>query len=66
MPPVWIEGAVALGVHRFESLWTVSVRAARPAIVAAAVLARARALGEAIMLSMVSGWSALRRIHLTA
>ena len=31
------------------------VRAARPAIVAAAVLATARALGEAIMLSMVSG-----------
>jgi ABC-type phosphate transport system permease subunit len=33
----------------------VSVRAARPAIIAAAVLATARALGEAIMLSMVSG-----------
>jgi phosphate transport system permease protein len=31
------------------------VRTARPAIVAAAVLATARALGEAIMLSMVSG-----------
>ncbi len=31
------------------------MRAARPAIVAAAVLATARALGEAIMLSMVSG-----------
>ena len=36
-------------------MWTVAVRAARPAIVAAAVLATARALGEAIMLSMVSG-----------
>ena len=36
-------------------MWTVSVRAARPAIVAAAVLASARALGEAIMLSMVAG-----------
>ncbi len=31
------------------------MRSARPAIVAAAVLATARALGEAIMLSMVSG-----------
>ena len=31
------------------------MRAARPAIVAGAVLATARALGEAIMLSMVSG-----------
>ena len=36
-------------------MWTISVRAARPAIIAAAVLATARALGEAIMLSMVSG-----------
>src|SRR5262249_24832554 len=39
----------------WRALWTVSVRAARPAIVAAAVLATARALGEAIMLSMVTG-----------
>jgi phosphate transport system permease protein len=36
-------------------VWGISVRAARPAIVAAAVLAAARALGEAVMLSMVSG-----------
>ena len=36
-------------------MWTISVRTARPAIVAAAVLATARALGEAIMLSMVAG-----------
>jgi ABC-type phosphate transport system permease subunit len=36
-------------------MWTIVVRAARPAIIAAAVLATARALGEAIMLSMVSG-----------
>jgi ABC-type phosphate transport system permease subunit len=36
-------------------MWTVSVRAARPAIVAAAVLATAPALGEAFMLAMVSG-----------
>ena len=31
------------------------MRAVRPAVIAAAVLATARALGEAIMLSMVSG-----------
>ena len=36
-------------------MWTVTVRAARPAIIAGAVLAIARAIGEAIMLSMVSG-----------
>ena len=55
VPRAWTEGAAALGVNRWRAMWTVSVRAARPAIVAAAVLATARALGEAIMLSMVSG-----------
>jgi phosphate transport system permease protein len=42
-------------VTRWRAVMSVSVRAIRPAIVAAAVLASARALGEAIMLSMVSG-----------
>ena len=55
VPRAWREGAVALGVNRWRAMWSVSVRAARPAIVAGAVLACARALGEAIMLSMVSG-----------
>ncbi|MDX6607876.1 MAG: phosphate transport system permease protein [Solirubrobacterales bacterium] len=55
VPVGWREGAVSLGINRWRALWTVSVRAARPAIVAAAVLATARALGEAIMLSMVTG-----------
>jgi phosphate transport system permease protein len=55
VPRSWTEGAAALGVNRWRVTWTVSVRTARPAIVAAAVLATARALGEAIMLSMVAG-----------
>jgi phosphate transport system permease protein len=55
VPTTWSEGAVSLGVNRWRALWTVTVRAARPAIVAAAVLATARALGEAIMLAMVTG-----------
>jgi phosphate transport system permease protein len=55
VPRSWTEGAAALGVNRWRVMWTISVRAARPAIIAAAVLATARALGEAIMLSMVSG-----------
>lgn len=55
VPRGWKEGAVALGVNRWRAMWTVSIRAARPAIIAASVLACARALGEAIMLSMVSG-----------
>jgi len=55
VPNSWGEGALALGVNRWRALWTIGVRSARPAIVAAAVLATARALGEAIMLSMVTG-----------
>jgi phosphate ABC transporter permease protein PstC len=55
VPVGWREGSISLGVNRWRAMWTVTVRAARPAIVAAAVLATARALGEAIMLSMVTG-----------
>ena len=55
VPASWTEGALALGANRWRVMWTISARAARPAIVAAAVLATARALGEAIMLSMVAG-----------
>jgi ABC-type phosphate transport system permease subunit len=55
VPRGWTDGAAALGVNRWRVMWTISVRAARPAIVAAAVLATARALGEAIMLAMVAG-----------
>lgn len=55
VPAGWTEGSAALGVNRWRTMWTISVRAVRPAIIAAAVLACARALGEAIMLSMVSG-----------
>lgn len=55
IPRGWKEGALALGVNRWRAMWSVSVKAARPAIVAAGVIATARALGEAIMLAMVSG-----------
>ena len=55
VPHTWTEGSAALGVNRWRTIWRVSLRTARPAIIAGAVLASARALGEAIMLSMVSG-----------
>ena len=55
VPDSWREGAAALGVHRLRATMAVSLRAIRPAIVAAAALACARALGEAIMILMVSG-----------
>jgi len=55
VPRAWTEGSAALGCNRWRTMWRVSVRAARPAIVAGTVLATARALGEAIMLAMVGG-----------
>jgi len=55
VPTSWREGAAALGVHRLRATMAVSLRAIRPAIVAAAALACARAQGEAVMISMVSG-----------
>jgi phosphate transport system permease protein len=55
VPNAWTEGSAALGVNRWRTMWRVSVRTARPAIVAGAVLATARALGEAIMLALVGG-----------
>ena len=55
VPSAWREGSVALGVNRWRTMWRVSLRTARPAIIAATILATARALGEAVMLGMVSG-----------
>jgi len=53
--PGWLEGSLALGVNRWRTVWKIGVRSARPAIVAGTVLATARAIGEAVMLAMISG-----------
>jgi phosphate transport system permease protein len=55
VPRGWIEGSLALGVNEWRTFWKVAVRTARPALIAGTVLAVARALGEAVMLLMVSG-----------
>jgi phosphate transport system permease protein len=55
VPRGWIEGSLALGVNSWRTFWKIGVRTARPALIAGTVLATARALGEAVMLSMVSG-----------
>jgi phosphate transport system permease protein len=55
VPRSWREGAVALGLNPVRAVMAVTLKAIRPAIVAATVLATARALGEAVMIQMVSG-----------
>ena len=55
VPRGWLEGSLALGINRWRTFWKIGVRTARPALIAGTVLATARALGESVMLSMVSG-----------
>jgi len=58
VPRSWHEGAVALGLNPLRATRAVSLRAIRPAIIAATALATARAIGEAIVIDMVSGGNA--------
>jgi ABC-type phosphate transport system permease subunit len=55
VPRGWLEGSLGLGINEWRTFWKIGVRTVRPVLVAGTVLAVARALGEAIMLSMVSG-----------
>jgi phosphate transport system permease protein len=55
VPRGWLEGSLALGINPWRTMWKVGVRTARPALIAGTVIATARGLGEAVMLSMVSG-----------
>src|SRR6201999_13089 len=55
VPRGWLEGSLALGVNRWRTFWRIAVVTARPAVIAGTVLATARALGESVMLSMISG-----------
>jgi phosphate transport system permease protein len=58
VPRSWHEGAIALGLNPVRATIAVSLRAVRPAIIAATALAIARAIGEAIAIDMVSGGNA--------
>ena len=58
VPRSWHEGAVALGLNPLRATIAVSLRSIRPAIIAATALATARAIGEAIVIYMVSGGNA--------
>ena len=55
VPRGWLEGSLGLGINSWRTFWKIGVRTARPALVAGTVLATARALGETVMLAMVTG-----------
>jgi phosphate transport system permease protein len=55
VPRGWLEGSLGLGINRWRTFWKIGVRTARPSLVAGTVLATARAIGEVVMLAMVTG-----------
>jgi ABC-type phosphate transport system permease subunit len=55
VPRSYVNGGLALGMQRWRAITRIQVPAAAPGLLAGAVLAAARAIGEAIALSMVAG-----------
>ncbi len=53
--PAIEEGSLALGATRWQTIWDVTLPAARPRILAAIILAFARAFGETTAVQMVIG-----------
>jgi phosphate transport system permease protein len=53
IPPGLKDGAYALGATKFETIWTLVLPIARPALLTALVLAIARAAGEVAPLMLV-------------
>ncbi len=55
VPNSYREGALALGATRWQSVYMVTVKAARSGIIASVILAMGRALGETMAVIMVAG-----------
>ena len=55
VPRTYLDGSLALGLTKWRTISKVQVPAAVPGLLAGAVLASGRAIGEAIAISMVSG-----------
>lgn len=54
-PRDWRESSMALGANRLETLWYILIPGQKSAIVAALLLATARALGETMIVTIVAG-----------
>lgn len=55
VPRAYVNGGLALGLTPWRTIWKIQLPAAAPGLLAGLVLAAARAIGEAIALSMVAG-----------
>lgn len=59
IPPTLMEGAQALGASRWQALWKVALPTAGPGIFSAVMIGAGRAVGETMIVLMVSGNTAL-------
>lgn len=55
IPRSYLDGGLALGMSRWRTITRIQIPAATPGLLAGLVLASARAIGEAIAISMVGG-----------
>jgi phosphate transport system permease protein len=55
IPRSYLDGGLALGLTKWRTITRIQIPAATPGLIAGIVLAAARAIGEAIAISMVAG-----------
>ena len=65
VPRHYREASLAMGATRWQTIWRVTLKAARPGIFTAVVFGMARAFGEALAIQMVVGNSAVVPTSLT-
>ena len=65
VPASMEEASIALGATRWQTIWRVTLNAAKPGIFTAVIFGMARAFGEALAIQMVVGNSAVIPTSLT-
>ncbi|MCX6070186.1 MAG: phosphate ABC transporter permease subunit PstC [Chloroflexi bacterium] len=66
VPKSFREGALALGATRWQTMWGVTLPAARSGVLTAVMLGIGRAIGETMAVMMVTGNAAVLAVHLAS
>ncbi len=66
VPPSYREAALALGATRWQTIWRVTLPAARSGALTAVMLGVGRAIGETMTVMMVTGNAPVLAIHLSS
>jgi phosphate transport system permease protein len=66
VPKSYREGALALGATRWQTMWGVTLPAARSGVLTAVMLGIGRAIGETMAVMMVTGNAAVLAVHLAS